>query len=55
MSLFSTIILPELEKQLDVMSPQISEFLLNQLRILSLELIAYLEEKIDIVPTNPGG
>ena len=54
MSLFSAIILPELEKQLVVMSPQIAQFLLNHLHTLSLELISYLEEKLDIMPPDPG-
>jgi len=55
MSLLSGIILTELEKQLVIMQPQIADFLLKQLHAISLELIAYVEQKLDIIPTEDSG
>ena len=45
MSLLSAILLPELEKQLMPLEPQIAEFLLNQVHVFANDMISYVEQK----------
>jgi hypothetical protein len=45
MSLFSSIILPQLEKELIAASPEISGFIFRQLGNAALEVINWIEKK----------
>ena len=50
MSLLSAILLPEIEKQLIALEPQIAAFVLKQLHVIGSEFVAYVEGKLNIVP-----
>lgn len=48
MSLFSSVILPQLEKSLEAKLPGLSGVLLEQLGNIANELIQYIKEKEDV-------
>ena len=50
MSLLSAILLPEIEKQLIALEPQIATFVLKQLHVIGSEFVAYVEEKLNVHP-----
>ena len=50
MSLLSAILLPEIEKQLIALEPQIAAFVLKQLHVIGSEFVAYVEGKLNINP-----
>ncbi|HEY2811754.1 MAG TPA: hypothetical protein VGJ00_10260 [Rhabdochlamydiaceae bacterium] len=45
MSLFSSIILPQLEKELIAASPEISAFIIKQLGSIAMEVMHWVNEK----------
>jgi hypothetical protein len=47
MSLLSSLILPELEKQLVSIEPLLAQFIFQQLRDIGQELVSYVENKVD--------
>jgi hypothetical protein len=47
MSLFSSVILPHLEKELINIEPQVAEFLLNQLKKAAAEIVEWAELKLN--------
>jgi hypothetical protein len=47
MSLFSSLILPHLERELIALEPQIAQFLLNQLKNAADEVVAWAESKLN--------
>ena len=54
MSLFSSIILPKLEKELMALEPEIAQFLLNQLKNLGAEVVMWAESKINVDLNGDG-
>ena len=48
MSLISKLILPQLEKELMALEPQVAEFLLKQLKELANEIVNWAEIKINV-------
>ena len=48
MSLISKLILPQLEKELMTLEPQVAEFLLKQLKELANEIVNWVEIKINV-------
>ena len=46
MSLFSSLILPHLEKELIALEPQLAQFILNQLKGAASEVVAWAETKL---------
>ncbi len=54
MSLFSAIILPQLEKELLSLEPQIATFLLGQLKKVSGEVVEWAESKLNVDINGDG-
>jgi hypothetical protein len=46
MSLLSSILLPEIEKQLIALEPQIAQFVMTNLHELASEFVTFIESKI---------
>lgn len=46
MSLFSSIILPRLQKELIALEPEIARFIVGQLKSMSAELVIWAEKKL---------
>ena len=47
MSLFSSLILPHLERELLALEPQLAQFLLNQLKNAADEVVVWAESKLN--------
>lgn len=54
MSLFSSLILPSLEKELKALEPQIALFICKQLKSAATEIIEWTEEKINVDLNGDG-
>lgn len=54
MSLFSSIILPQLEKELLALQPEVSNFILKQLKNVASEVIIWAESKMHIDINGDG-
>jgi hypothetical protein len=54
MSLFTSLILPYLEKELVNVEPQIAEFALNQLKNVGAEVVAWAESKMNVDLNGDG-
>jgi len=46
MSLLSSVILPHLEKELIALEPQLSNFVLGQIKLVSSEIIDWVDKKL---------
>ena len=55
MSLLSALILPQLEKELIALEPEIAQFLLGQAQVVGSEILDWVEKKIKIAPTINQG
>jgi hypothetical protein len=53
MSILSSLILPELEKQLIAYEPMLADFAVKQLHKLGSELVAYAESKMGMNTATP--
>jgi len=54
MSLFSSMLQPILERELKSLEPEIADFLLNLLKNMSNEVLAWAEEKLHADLNNDG-
>ncbi|QHJ76047.1 MAG: hypothetical protein [Bacteriophage sp.] len=54
MSLFSSFILPQLEKELLAAKPEIAQFILQQLKNVSLEVLDWAEKKLSVDLNGDG-
>ncbi len=54
MSLLSSIIIPRLEKELMALTPELSQFLLSQLKVFASEIVEWAEEKINMDLNGDG-
>ena len=54
MSLFSSLILPSLERELKALEPEISAFLIRQLRNVATEVVVWAENKINLDVNGDG-
>ncbi len=54
MSLFSSLILPHLEKELVNLQPEIADFLLKQLKNAAAEVVEWAESKINLDLNGDG-
>ncbi|HHF7341065.1 TPA: hypothetical protein ACPSKZ_000668 [Legionella anisa] len=54
MSLFSSIILPQLERELVRLEPQIAQFLVGQLKKVASEVVEWAESKTNVDINGDG-
>lgn len=54
MSLLSSIIIPRLEAELLAMSPELSQFLLSQIKICGREIVDWAEKKMNVDLNGDG-
>lgn len=54
MSLFSSIILPQLEKEIVKLEPDLKAFILNQLKIFASEVVQWAETKLNVDINGDG-
>lgn len=54
MSLFSSLILPSLERELKSLEPEIAAFLIRQLRNVASEVVVWAEDKINLDINGDG-
>ncbi len=52
MSFISSIIIPILEKELSVFSPELEKFILKLFANMAQEFIVYVEKKVGIIPCS---
>lgn len=54
MSLLSSIIVPKLERELLALEPEVSQFIIKQLKIFAAEIVEWAEEKINLDLNGDG-